>query len=174
MPSDGAMLMDDPSRNGDNVISLGELHAYETTTADEREILGYAAELEDEFTYDELVDAVPDRPTAPQRSGLVPMPDQQPVPEDEIQGYLGSLVKKGLLERETYTEEEIEKLTALNDEYDGLIHLDDIDGDEYGDVLTQQGAIYTRGKGIHIDEDTEAGISQFYLTEAGHDILESL
>lgn len=174
MPSDGAMLMDDPSRNGDNVVSLGELHAYETTTADEREMLAYAAELEDGFTYDELADAVPDRPTAPQRSGLVPMPEQEPVPEDEIQGYLGSLVRKGLLERETYDEDEIEKLTDLSDEHDGLLHVGDIDEDEYGDVLSQQGAIYTRGNGVHVDEDTESGVSQFYLTEDGKDILGSL
>lgn len=174
MPSDGAMFMDDPSRRGDNVVSLGELHAYETTTEDEREMLSYAAELEDGFTYDELKDAVPDRPKAPQRSGLVPMPEQEPVPEDEIQGYLGSLVKKGLLERETYDEEEIEKLAELNDEHSGLLHVEDVDEDEYGDVLSQQGAIYTRGKAVHVDEDTEAGISQFYLTEDGKDLLGSL
>jgi hypothetical protein len=168
------MLMDDPSRRGDNVVSLGELHAYETTTEDERQMLAYAAELDDGFTYDELADAVPDRPKAPQRSGLVPMPEQEPVPEDEIQGYLGSLVRKGLLQRETYDEEEIEKLAELNDEHDGLLHLDEVDEDEYGDVLSQQGAIYTRGKGVHVDEDTEPGRSQFYLTEDGKDILESL
>lgn len=174
MPSDGAMLMDDPSRRGDNVISLGELHAYETTTADERTMLEYASELDDGFTYEDLSEAVPDRPKAPQRSGLVPMPDEEPVPDDEIQGYLGSLVRKGLLECETYDEDEIEKLAELNDEHSGLLHVEDIDDDEYGDVLSQQGAIYTRGKGVHVDEDTEPGLSQFYLTEDGKDLLGSL
>ncbi len=174
MHSDGAMLMDDPSRRGDNVVSLGELHAYETTTDDEREMLGYAAALEDGFTYEEFRDAVPDRPQAPRRSGLVPMPEQEPVPDNEIQGYLGSLVKKGLLECETYDEGEIEKLAELNDEHTGLVHVKEVDEDEYSDVLSQQGAIYTRGKGVHVDADTEAGVSQFYLTEDGKNLLESL
>lgn len=150
----GTMLMDDPSRRGDNVTSLGELYIEANITDGEQDVLASLSGQDTGFTYDdarELLDAG----------------------SDEVAGYLGSLVQKGVLDTETYTEDEVDRLSTLNESHDGLLHVGDVDTDEYGDLLSKQGGIYSRGHGVHVDADTDPG-THFYLTEHGNDILEGL
>lgn len=150
----GTMLMDDPSRQGDNVRSLGDLYIEANITDGEHAVLGSLAGQDSGFTYDDARDLLD-------------------AGEEEVAGYLGSLVQKGVLDTEKYTEDDIERLSTLNESHDGLIHVGDVDTDEYGDLLSKQGAIYSRGHGIHVDTDTEPG-THFYLTEHGKDILDGL
>ncbi|MDY6770428.1 MAG: hypothetical protein SV186_00555 [Candidatus Nanohaloarchaea archaeon] len=171
MPNYGTMLMEGPSRTGSDVVSLGELELQENYTSGELDLLAATEDLDQGFTYDELKDEAPHR-SFPKQSGIVPYPDSVPISDDELQGYLGSLVQKGLIDSETYTEDEIKRLGELDD---GLLKKDEVDEERYGDLLNDRGGIYTRDRhGVHVDEDTEPGVSHFYLTEEGKDVLDGL
>lgn len=152
------MLMEGPSRQSSEVQSLGELYVEENVTAGEASVLTAVSDYETGFTHDDLQAAVEETDLGD---------------TDTVSGYLGSLVKKGFLDSETYTQDDIERLTELNEQHQGLLHVNDLETDEYDDLLSKQGGIYTRGHGVHVDDETEAG-THFYLTELGEDILEGL
>lgn len=145
--------MDDPSRHGGTVTSLGEHYIQETLTDGEQAFLADLGEMDKGSTYEDLTDALD-------------------YDDEVVAGYLGSLAQKDILTKEEYTQDDIDRLAELNEEHSGLLHVDeDVEG--YEDLLTKQGGIYTRGRGIHVDEETPPG-THFYLTEHGKDIRRGL
>ncbi|MDY6778190.1 MAG: hypothetical protein SVU32_05965, partial [Candidatus Nanohaloarchaea archaeon] len=160
-------------RNTDS-ISLGELKAQQRITANELEALSAAYSLDDGFTYDELrKESRPETEAAMTYSddtpGAVHLPDRE---ASDLAGTLGSLVRKGLVEKASYNREELQLHRELNEEHDSLITVDDIEGvqhffQEHEGYKLEASHVDHPGKDLITVYDTEQDIEKTLTWEGG-------